>query len=83
MIADFLVPLVPNAPEVVVVGGEGAVVLWDIPSMPNGIIINYELKFTAQRESITVLVDVEHLYYVPSLSDNSQASGNLVTVEVS
>ena len=83
LIANFLLPLVPGAPEVIVVGGDGAVVIWNTPSIPNGIIINYELKFTAQRESITVLVDAEGLYDVPSLSDIPQASDNLVTVEVS
>ena len=74
--------LAPSAPEVTVVGGDGAVVIWDIPSMPNGIIINYELKFTAPKESITMLVDTEDLYYVPSLSDVPQANGSMVTVEV-
>ena len=83
LIANFFLPLVPSAPEVKVIGGDGAFVTWDIPKMQNGIIINYELKFTAQKESIVVLVNAEDMYYVPSLSDIPQASGYYVTVEVS
>lgn len=74
---------VPSAPNMTVVGGDGAVIIWNTPEMPNGIIIEYELRFTGQGTTKTVQGGVEELYYVPNLADIPQTNGDTVTVEVS
>ena len=73
---------VPSAPDVTVIGGNGAVVVWDTPEMPNGVIVGYDLEFTRQGTSTTVQRGVEDLYYVPMLVDVPQANGDTVTVKV-
>ena len=72
---------VPSAPVITVIGGDGAVVIWDTPEMPNGIIVEYELRFTGLQNQTTVTT--KDPYYVPNLEDIPQADGDTVTVEVS
>ena len=72
---------VPSAPIVTVIGGDGAVVIWDTPEMPKGIIVEYELRFTRLQNQTTVATKDQ--YYVPYLEDIPQADGDTVTEEVS
>ena len=72
----------PNAPKVTVVGEGVAVVFWEPPEITNGVIINFELRFTGQGEQTTVLVDGEVLHYIPSMTDIPQANNGTITMQV-
>ena len=75
--------IVPSAPNTIVVGGEGAVVIWEPPEVPNGVIINYKIRFTGQGNPTTILTEATILYYVPSLMDIPHTTDTTVKVEVS
>ena len=79
----FSCSIVPSAPTVTVVGGDGAVVIWNTPEMPNGIIVSYELRFTGQETSSTILTEPTILYYVPSFMDFPHTTDETVKVEFS
>ena len=79
----MLFSIVPSAPSVTVVGGDGAVVIWNTPEMPNGIIVSYELRFTGQGTTTTKLTEPTVLYYAPSLMDFPPTTDTIVKVEVS
>ena len=53
----------PSAPKVTVIEEGVAVVIWEQPDMPNGAIINYEIRFTGQGNQTTVLTDADVLHY--------------------
>ena len=60
---------------------EGATVLiWEPPDIPNGPIINYEIRFTGQGNQTTVLTDAEVLLY--SFADIPLKNNGTITVEV-
>ena len=78
----MLASIVPNAPEVTVVGEGVAVVFWEPPEITNGLIVNYELRFTGIGDKTTLLVDGEVLYYIPSSADIPHSNNGTVTAQV-
>ena len=79
----MLCSAVPSAPSVTVVGGDGTVMIWNTPEMPNGNKVSYELRFTGQETSTTILTEPTILYYVPTFMDMAHTSDPTLKVEVS
>ena len=77
---------VPGAPKVTI--GEEvpviAVVTWEPPETPNGVIINYELRFTEKEngDQTTVLIDPKVLHYIVGWLDIPQTSNGTITIQV-
>ena len=80
------IKIVPSAPNVTIreeVPGI-AVVTWEPPEMSNGVIINYELRFTEKGngDQTTVLIDPKVLHYIVSWLDIPQTNNGTITIQV-
>ena len=74
-----LLYIVPNAPAVNVLG-RGSVLVWTLPSMPNGVIKYYDIRIMGEESINNVVVDAVTFYYEPRLQDLPH--GSSITVQV-